>query len=192
MSSETENKKVQFTTWVNDFTDDLMSWAYHKTSSKETAEDLVQETFLSAFNSFDNFKNNSSPKTWLLSILNHKIIDFYRKKSKSFSIIDNMAEDEANNRVNDLFDENDHWKNPKEHSFEVEEHLLDNADFNSTLEKCMENLPEKWRIAIHSKYLTDVTVDEICKQLEVSTANYWQIIHRAKLHLKNCIDKNWN
>lgn len=74
MSSETENKKVQFTTWVNSFTDDLMSWAHHKTSSKETAEDLVQETFLSAFNSFDNFKNNSSPKTWLLSILNHKIV----------------------------------------------------------------------------------------------------------------------
>ena len=147
MSSETENKKQQFTTWVNDFTDDLMSWAYHKTSSKETAEDL--------------------------------------------SIAENKQEDEANNRVNDLFDENDHWKNPKEHSFEVEEHLLDNADFNSTLEKCMENLPEKWRMAIHSKYLTDVSVDEICKQLEVSIANYWQIIHRAKLHLKNCIDKNW-
>lgn len=192
MSSETENKKVQFTTWVNDFTDDLMSWAYHKTSSKETAEDLVQETFLSAFHSLENFKNESSPKTWLLSILNHKIIDFYRKKSKSLSIAENKQEDEANNRVNDLFDENDHWKNPKEHSFEAEEHLLDNADFNSTLEKCMENLPEKWLMAIHSKYLTDVTVDEICKQLEVSTANYWQIIHRAKLHLKNCIDKNWN
>jgi RNA polymerase sigma-70 factor (TIGR02943 family) len=191
MSIEKEHKKQLFTTWVNDFTDDLMSWAYHKTSSKETAEDLIQETFLSAFNSFDNFKNQSSPKTWLLSILNYKIIDFYRKKSKSLSVIDSKAEDEANKRVNDLFDENDYWKNPKEHAFEVEEHLLDNVEFNLILEKCMENLPEKWRIAIHSKYLTDVTVDEICKQLEISTANYWQIIHRTKLHLKNCIDNNW-
>lgn len=191
MNNETEHKTQQFTTWVNDFTDDLMSWAYHKTSSKETAEDLVQETFLSAYNSFDNFKNDSSPKTWLLSILNHKIIDFYRKKSKSLSIVDNNQENEANKRVNDLFDENDNWKNPKEHSFEAEEHLLDNADFNSTLEKCMENLPEKWRIAIHSKYLTDVSAEDVCKQLEISIANYWQIIHRAKLHLKNCIDKNW-
>lgn len=191
MEEKTAAKKL-FEGWVNDFTDQLYSWAYHKTSSKEMAEDLVQDTFLAAYNNLENFKNDSSPKTWLLSILNHKIIDFYRKKSKSLSIVDNNQEEEANKRVNDLFDENDNWKNPKEYSFEVEQHLLDNADFNLTLEKCMENLPEKWRMAIHSKYLTDISTEEVCSQLEISTANYWQIIHRAKLHLKNCIDKNWN
>lgn len=192
METEKENKKQQFTAWVNDYTDQLYSWAYHKTSSKEMAEDLVQDTFLSAYKNLETFKNKSSPKTWLLSILNHKIIDFYRKKSKSLSVVDNRQEDEAIKRVNDLFDENDNWKNPKVHTFEVEEHLLDNADFNIVMEKCMEILPEKWRIAIQSKYITDVSPEEICSELGVSTANYWQIIHRAKLHLKNCIDKNWN
>jgi hypothetical protein len=32
--------------WVASYTDDLYSWAYYKTSSKETAQDLVQDTFL--------------------------------------------------------------------------------------------------------------------------------------------------
>lgn len=192
METEKENKKQQFTAWVNDYTDQLYSWAYHKTSSKEMAEDLVQDTFLSAYKNLETFKNESSPKTWLLSILNHKIIDFYRKKSKSLSVVDNRQEDEAIKRVNDLFDENDNWKNPKVHTFEVEEHLLDNADFNAVMQRCLENLPEKWRMAIQSKYITDVSPEKICNELDISTANYWQIIHRAKLHLKNCIDKNWN
>jgi DNA-directed RNA polymerase specialized sigma24 family protein len=33
-------------TLVEQYSDGLYSWAYYKTSEKETAEDLVQETFL--------------------------------------------------------------------------------------------------------------------------------------------------
>jgi RNA polymerase sigma-70 factor (ECF subfamily) len=33
--------------------------------------------------------------------------------------------------------------------------------------------------------------EEICQELEISTSNYWQIIHRAKLQLRDCVDNNW-
>lgn len=62
--------------WLKDYGDDLYSWAYFKTSSKETAEDLVQDTIVSAFKAFDKFKPGSNPKTWLTTILNNKIIDY--------------------------------------------------------------------------------------------------------------------
>ena len=71
-----------FTSWVNDFSDDLFSWALHKTSDRMIAEDLVQETFFLAFRSFDSFKGESNPKTWLFKILHNKIIDYYRKNAK--------------------------------------------------------------------------------------------------------------
>ncbi len=53
--------------WVEMYSDNMFSWALHKTSSKETSEDLVQETFLAAVQSFDKFKGDSNPKTWLFS-----------------------------------------------------------------------------------------------------------------------------
>ncbi len=69
--------------WVGMYSDHLYSWAYYKTSNKETAEDLVQETFLAAVRSFEKFEGKSDPKTWLLSILKNKIADHFRKAYRS-------------------------------------------------------------------------------------------------------------
>ncbi|MGB0851125.1 MAG: sigma factor, partial [Bacteroidia bacterium] len=63
------NSHSSISQWLNDYGDDMYSWAYYKTSSKETAEDLVQETMLSAYKSFDKYKPGSNPKTWLYTIL---------------------------------------------------------------------------------------------------------------------------
>ncbi|WP_301927515.1 sigma factor [Ferruginibacter sp.] len=48
--------------WVKTYADYLYSLALIKVNHKETAEDLVQETFLSAFNARASFKNGSSEK----------------------------------------------------------------------------------------------------------------------------------
>ena len=79
------------TGWVNSYTNDLYSWAFHKVSDVELAKDLVQDTFLAAAEKIDGFKGESSPKTWLFSILNHKIVDVYRKKAKQPIIIDSQS-----------------------------------------------------------------------------------------------------
>ena len=164
----------------------------HKTSSKEVAEDLVQETFLSAAKGFKNFKNESQPKTWLFAILNNKIIDYYRKKAKFFKLNGNPQEQIFENLTDSLFDSNQNWKNGRLDLFwEEEAPLLDNEDFIKVMEKCVNGLPENWRLAIQSKYLLNVTAVQICQELKVTKSNYWQIIHRAKLKLSECIAKNW-
>ena len=33
--------------------------------------------------------------------------------------------------------------------------------------------------------------NEICQELEISPTNYWQILHRAKLQLRKCLELNW-
>ncbi len=66
--------------WLHNYGDYLYSIAVLKTNDKETAEDLVQETFLSAIKALPGFKGESNEKTWLTAILNNKIIDYYRKK----------------------------------------------------------------------------------------------------------------
>ena len=83
MDAIKEDSKITIENWVNQYSDALFSWAYYKTSSKETAEDLVQDTFLAAYHKIDSFKGNSQPKTWLFSILNNKIIDYYRLSAKT-------------------------------------------------------------------------------------------------------------
>ena len=66
MSSE-KKRTINITSWVEEYGDELYSWAYYKTSSNEIAEDLVQETFLSAHKNIASFKQESNPKTWLFT-----------------------------------------------------------------------------------------------------------------------------
>jgi len=61
----TEEEILKPGNWVKTYGDYLYSLALIKVSNRETAEDLVQDTFLSAFKARDSFRKNSSEKTWL-------------------------------------------------------------------------------------------------------------------------------
>ena len=69
--------------WTQIYGDYLYSYALSRVYRKELAEDLVQETFLSALKSKDSFQGRSKEQTWLTSILKNKIIDHYRKVGNS-------------------------------------------------------------------------------------------------------------
>lgn len=179
-----QNKVIE--NLVSEYTEELYKWAFYKTSSSEIAEDLVQETFLAAVEKIDSFKGDSSPKTWLFSILNYKIIDYYRKKVNQPVSIDGGI-------LSTFFDEKGSWikeKIPKEWTDE-DSHLLDNYDFRLVLQKCLEALPEKWNTAVKLKYLSGKKAVEICQEIGIAPTNFWQIVHRAKLNLRNCLENNW-
>ncbi len=184
--------KLEVENWVGLYSDQLYSWALHKTSSKETAEDLVQETFLAAFHKIESFQGKSQPKTWLFSILNNKIIDYYRLSAKTTNINFSLSESTANQRSENLFTETGCWKDQEINPiWEQEQELLDNPEFNNVMHDCLEELPKKWKIAITSKYLTDKKAEEICQELEITASNYWQIVHRGKLLIKKCLEVKW-
>lgn len=187
-----ENSKIVLENWVHQFSDELFSWALYKTSSKETAEDLVQETFLAAFHKIDTFQGKSQPKTWLFSILNNKVIDYYRLSAKTTKKTFSISENSGYELSDGLFNETENWKNNDINPiWDQEEELLDNPEFNIIMQDCMDDLPQKWKFAVTSKYLTDKNADEICQELEITVSNYWQIVHRAKLLLKKCLEMKW-
>ena len=189
-SSNNVNASKTIGDWFEKYGDELYSWAFYKTSSKETAEDLVQETLLSAFKAFDNFRVGSNPKTWLSTILNNKIIDYYRASNTTKSI--NQTELLGNKLDDENFNADGVWNvNPIAAWANEEEHLLDNKQFLEVLNLCIENLPQNWRNVIVSKYFDHKKGSQISKELNITSSNLWQMAHRAKLQLKDCLDKNW-
>jgi RNA polymerase sigma-70 factor (ECF subfamily) len=172
--------------WVESYTKELYSWAFHKVSDTELAKDLVQDTFLAAVEKIQSFKGDSSPKTWLFSILNHKIIDYYRKKINQPTSIENQS-------LLSFFDEEGSWKTDKRPKYwdEDETELLDSEEFRKILVSCLDELPEKGNASIKLKYLLNKNGDEICQELRLSPTNLWQIMHRAKVQLRECVETNW-
>jgi RNA polymerase sigma-70 factor (TIGR02943 family) len=190
--SNSNSKKQVFSTWVDDYSDELLTWASYKLGSQSIAEDLLQDCFMAAFEGYDKFEGRSKPKTWLFSILNRKIADYYRGHQSDFKNYADPHIAKAEEAVQSFFTSDGHWENMEvDPIWEDEKALLDHADFREKFDACLADLPILWQEVIKAKYLQNLKAHEICQDLELSTTNYWQITHRAKLLLKKCIETYW-
>ena len=195
MASTKPNKTLNPELWLDNYGDDLFAWAYHRTGKRALAEDLVQETFLSALKSMKNFRGDSNEKTWLFSILRNKIVDHYRKAFVKYEMEASRLGSSGSGEsfIGKYFDNMGSWNsNQKPHNWhEDEKHLLDDDEFRQILQMCIGILPEKWKALITFKYMEEKATSEICKELNITSSNLWVIMHRAKLQLRRCIEENF-
>ncbi len=177
--------------WVSNYADYLFNYAISRISDQELAKDLVQETFLAALEKISSFEGRSAEKTWLTAILKHKIIDVYRKRSSGVLNTSNHIQEES---VHEFFNSEDgHWKvdhRPMEFSRSADDPLLA-KEFRLSLRRCMDKLPNLWLAVFTMKHMDDLETEMICTELNVTPANFWVIIHRCKLNLRSCLQKNW-
>jgi RNA polymerase sigma-70 factor (TIGR02943 family) len=179
--------------WVNLYSDYLYKYAYYRVNNDELAQDLVQDCFLAALNGAHSYTGAASEKTWLVSILKNKIIDHYKKAStKNESPLQLSAYDAPS--YDYFFDKeaNGHWKSvTKPKDWATADNNFDTKEFYKTLEKCLGQLPEKWKGVFTMTLLDDADAKLVCKEFDISSSNFWVIIHRAKLQVRACLEKNW-
>jgi RNA polymerase sigma-70 factor (TIGR02943 family) len=177
--------------WVRKYADYLYSYAVFRINDGDLARDLVQETFLAALERKGKFKGRSTEKTWLTAILKNKIVDIYRSRSTGLIKEVDAAYDE---NVTDFFDHNDgHWNDqhrPAEMGIEQTD-ALENKEFHRILKACMTKLPALWLSVFSMKHIDDETTEMICSELKLTSSNFWVIIHRSKVNLRSCLQKNW-
>ena len=171
------------------YSDYLYNYAITRVNDIHTAEDLVQETFISALKGYDSFQSKSKESTWLIAILKNKIIDHYRKKSKNYyqQSLDEMQ------IMDDFFNSNGSWQTdqrPSRWDMDVDK-AIEQREFYEILQQCLIRLNDIQRMVFAMKHLDDEDTDEICKELNITATNYWVIIHRAKLQLRKCMETNW-
>jgi RNA polymerase sigma-70 factor (ECF subfamily) len=179
--------------WVLRYGDFLFSVAFFKLSNKEAAEDLVQETFFSALKAKESFKNESSEKTWLTVILKNKIIDYYRKK-EVFKHVTQYIQDTENSFNKSFFNENNgHWLDaatPLSWNVFADDKVI-SKDFDKVLNECIKKLPTKIVPVFIAKFLDNESSQFICKEFNITPSNYWVMMHRAKVIMRSCLEKNW-
>lgn len=174
--------------WVAEYGDMLYRYAVPRVNDSDLAKDLVQDTFLAAWRNAENYKGEASEKNWLFTILKNKIIDHYRKASTRLT--DNLPESE---RGDDFFDDNGHWVAegaPKEWGIDYNS-KIEKKEFYNILEKCKSRLKDIQNTVFSMKYLDGEDSEEICKALNITPSNYWVLLHRAKVQLRGCLEKNW-
>ena len=186
---ELESKQLTASKWVNTYSDLLYRFALHRVGETHTAKDLVQDTFVAAWKNIDNYRTDASVKTWLFAILKNKIIDHYRKAS--VRLTDEL--DAVVQSKSEFFDSDDHWAAgvyPQDWNAD-QNNSVESKEFYVILGKCRTRLKEIQNMVFTMKYLDGMESDEICKVLALTTSNYWVLVHRAKVQLRSCLEKNW-
>ncbi|HEY4800801.1 MAG TPA: sigma-70 family RNA polymerase sigma factor [Bacteroidia bacterium] len=182
-------KSLDSKRWVEQYANQLFKFAVSRIGNSELAKDLVQDTFLSALKNADGFRGDISEKNWLYTILKNKIIDHYKSKARAIT----SSLNEQLEKMNDYFDEEGNW-----HSMAKPTHWLVNdlqnietKEFYGILDSCKKKLNELQHMVFTMKFMDDMNSDNICKELNISSSNYWVLMHRAKLQMRACLEKNW-
>lgn len=175
-------------TWVDQYGDYLYRFALPRVQDPGIAEDVVQETFLAAIRSVDRFEGRASPRTWLTSILKHKIVDHFRRLAREKPVEALPGKDDE---IDDLFDHRGHWKSAPGNWHENPVALYEQKEFIDQLRRCLDKLPQRLRSAFVLRELDGMTTDQIREILQISESNAWVMLYRARMSLRKCLEASW-
>ena len=180
------NHQINPNKWIDLYSDYLFNYTISRVSDREIAQDLVQDTFLAGLKSMKNFKGEASERTWLISILKRKIIDYYRK------INSNKGKAEVRINYNDSESEGDWLEERVADPFDkTAEDTLQNSELGDAIHNCLEKLPKKQADVFKMKTILGYETEVICNELNITASNLWVIIHRARTQLRKCMEDNW-
>ena len=168
----------------------LMRVAKLQLRDEARAEDVVQETMLAAL-SGSSFSGKSSLKTWLTGILKHKIVDAIRRKQKE-PLLASTFDDECNiEDLDGLFrGPFTSWDSPPSEWGDPEQ-ALNRSQFFDIMDFCLEKLPPNTARVFMMREVMELESEEICKELTITANNLWVILYRARVSLRECLEKNW-
>ena len=172
--------------WLADHGDLLFNYALSRVRDAQIAEDLVQETLLSAIRGIDSFQHQSAPATWLVGILRHKLVDYYRVKTRERSL--GTKHPEAGRF--EPFSESGNWSETVKPWGDPSAAVTE-EEFQQVMRGCMDELPELSRQAFEFRVLDDLESQETCRLLGISAKNLAARMYRARLAMRECLSRRW-
>jgi RNA polymerase sigma-70 factor (ECF subfamily) len=158
----------------------LYTAALRLTRNPADAEDLVQETFLKAYRSFDRFEEGTNLKAWLYRILTNTFINSYRaaKRRPEKADVEDVEDLYLYRRLGDL--------GPGEAGRSAEEQVLDRIT-DDEVKAAIESLPEAFRIAVLLADVEGFSYKEIAEITDVPIGTVMSRIHRGRRALQKAL-----
>lgn len=178
---------------ISGFRPQLLKFARLQLQDDAAAEDAVQEAIEAALKGIERFAGRSALKTWLFTIVRHKVIDFLRERGRTVQV-SSLERDEADmdEAFDTLFRENEHWSPvSRPRPWGNPEEALEQQQFWQVFEICLEVLPARTARVFMMREFLGLETDEICTTLALSISNCNVILHRARAGLRQCLSEGW-
>lgn len=169
----------------------LISYARRKVNDLGTAEDLVQDTFVSAWKARHGFRGDCSERTWLVGMLRNKVIDHYRYHARRPTYTET---DLGRHRQASESDSAPGWmeKQASADTGTDPVKVTERREFLSRLERAIARLPRIMGQAFRMREVQGCSTEEITRSLNISSGNLWVLIHRAKQALRSQLEAEYS
>ena len=164
ISEVLSGKKGAATRFYQEYAPSIRRYIRGKVGNEAVVEELLQDTFLSAFDAMPIFRGEASIKTWLIAIARHEVLDFYRKQ-----YVRKMVE-----KTSIL------WDGVGE-SLTTPEGELARHEMSERFDKSMGRLTNKYKEVLELRYLKGLSVKEIAAKLEMSFKATESLLFRARV-----------
>ncbi|THI83614.1 MAG: RNA polymerase sigma factor [Nitrospira sp. CG24A] len=173
--SATQNPE-EFDKLYRDHVDLIYRYAYRLCGEAESAKDLVQETFLNAYQGLKDFRGEARVSTWLYTIASRACIRMRRKRKgqpeHELSIEEFVPTSEGEFRLQIPID----GLSPEE--------ALQNKELRTALDQAIEQLPHKYRMALVLRDMEGFSAKEVGTIMGLNERAVKSRLHRARLFVR--------
>lgn len=155
--------------------DALYRLAWRLLGNEAEAEEVVQETFLSAFKSLDSFDGRSTLGTWLFRITYNAALMRRRRRQEATLPVDDLLENEYS-MPQQLFD----WCCLPEKDYL-------SSEAQSKINEAIQQLPETLRVVVQLRDIEGLNTAEVAEILDISDGAVKVRLHRARLALRESL-----
>jgi RNA polymerase sigma-70 factor (ECF subfamily) len=167
--------KATFVEDTEPFMDSLYSTALRLTGNRADAEDLVQETYLRAYRSYESFETGTNLRAWLFRILTNAHINRYRARQR-------RPEETELEDIEDLY----LYRRirPENHQGQSAEDQLMDYFSEAEVVKAVEALPDAYRMAVLLADVEGFSYKEIAEILDIPVGTVMSRLHRGRKSLQ--------
>ena len=153
--------------------------AHHITQHREDAEDVLQETFLKAYQNLAGFQGNSKFYTWLVRIaVNESLMKLRKRRSDRTVSLDEEVETEDGSMPREVPD----WGPSPEQLYRREE-------LNDILARTIHGLPASFRTVFVLRDVEGLSTEETAEALALSVPAVKSRLLRARLQLRDRLSR---
>ena len=169
-----QGRHAAFGELVCRYQDRLFNTVYRLLGNAEDAQDVVQEAFLSAFQSLDSFKGDSQFYTWLYRIAFNTAVSLKRKQRVALS-------------MHGLREDGGEIEPPDPSEFSQPDHALQQAEEERRIQRALNRLSPEHRAVLILKDMEGEKYETMAEVLQVPIGTIRSRLHRARLELRELL-----
>ncbi|MEU6070762.1 sigma-70 family RNA polymerase sigma factor [Streptomyces sp. NPDC047082] len=189
-----EGDEVTFVSIMTSWSPAMLRLARVYVRTSQSAEDVVQDTWLAVLAGLDGFQERSALRTWVLGILVNKAKSCALREHKVLptDVLDSQGADPAVSPDRFRGPEDrwpGHWRVfPERWPVMPEDEVL-SGELRQRMGRALESLPRRQREVIELRDVYGYSADETCWMLDISAVNQRVLLHRARARMRASIEE---